>query len=91
MLHAAAGDRKAPAKSRRSAASAGGFNEVRTALLLGAVQRIIEAHDGEMQAEGFANGEPAFTLILPRSVRRNAARRESRPKIRHASEPERPS
>jgi signal transduction histidine kinase len=73
QAYASAGDAKASARKRR-AASPGGFNEVRTALILAAVQRIIEAHDGEIRAEGFAQGEPSFTLILPRSVRKKAAR-----------------
>jgi signal transduction histidine kinase len=89
--HPAPAEVKTPAKKRRAAPSAGGFNEVRTALLLGAVQRIIEAHDGEIQAEGLAKGEPTFTLLLPRSARGRAARQGSKtpPDVRHASGGER--
>jgi signal transduction histidine kinase len=87
--HSVVGEIKSSAKKRRGAASAGSFNEVRTALLLGAVRRIIEAHDGEIKADGFARGEPSFTVILPRSARKGASKRGSRLKVRHASGPER--
>jgi signal transduction histidine kinase len=90
-IHTAAAEIKTPAKKRSGTPSAGGFNEVRTALTLAAVQRIIEAHDGEIHAEGFARGEPTVTVILPRSARKGAAARRGTKtphQVRHASGPE---
>jgi K+-sensing histidine kinase KdpD len=59
---------KAILEEIRGAPSKGGLNEIRTALTLSAVSRIVEAHHGSVRKEDRQAGGPTFTVCFPAAV-----------------------